>query len=115
MIIRRNTANPEARALGVPAVRVVISMAIGNLIANRWKTAVIGGMGACATVLLVLGLSLLRDIDGCVQSSITASLSGHIQIYSSNSRDELALLGSVEGGLPRLEPVSDFAKVRSTL
>ena len=41
-------------------------------------------------------------------------VAGHIQIYSSKSKDDLAIFGNM-GGDPELEPLDDYVKVKSRL
>jgi hypothetical protein len=50
-----------------------------------------------------------------MRRSVTGSLSGHIQVYSSQSKGELELMGSMGGGPMDVEPLANFEKVQEAL
>jgi ABC-type lipoprotein release transport system permease subunit len=93
---------------------VVIEIALRNLFASKWKTLIVGGIIGFGAFLIVVGMSLVDGVDHAMRRSVTGSLSGHIQVYSSKSKDDLDLMGGF-GGNGDIEPLTDFAKVRSTL
>ena len=66
-------------------------------------------------MLVVVGTSLLDSVISSMSRSIIGSVSGHIQVYSSRSKDPLEVVGSFnfEGG--DLDEIDDFAKMRETL
>jgi ABC-type lipoprotein release transport system permease subunit len=78
----------------------------------RFKTVVISMLLGSAAFLTVLGLSLLRDVEASMRSSIIESVSGHLQIYSSKAKDELALFGSMIMGRSEVGTLPDFAPIR---
>lgn len=96
-------------------LRVVIEIAFRNLFASKWKTLIVGGIIGFGAFLIVFGMSLLDGVDRAMRRSITGSIAGHIQVYSSLSKDDLEIMGSFGGGTSDLEPLGDFAKVRSVL
>ena len=93
------------------SARVIAEIAFRNLFASKWKTLFIG-LGA---LLVVVGGAVVDGVDRAMRRSVTGSLSGHIQVYSSASKGELELMGSWNGGALEVEPLNDFERVRTAL
>lgn len=93
---------------------VLVQMAFKNLFAHRLKTLIIGGIILFGAALVVVGGALLDSMDQSMQRSIQGSVAGHIQVYSSKSKEELAVFGDF-GGFPDLAPMDDFGKLKKTL
>jgi ABC-type lipoprotein release transport system permease subunit len=94
---------------------VILQIALRNLFASRWKTMIVGGIIAFGAILVVVGTSLLDGIDRAMRGSITGSVAGHIQVYSSKSKDTLEILGGLGGDSPDIEPLPDFEKLHEVL
>ncbi len=92
--------------------RILLEMAMRNLVASRVRTLVVGGIVALGVVVVVLGSSLLDSIDVGMTRSIQGSLGGHVQLYNADSRDPLALYGGTMGESV-LEPIVDFAGLKA--
>ena len=94
---------------------VIAKIAFRNLFASRLKTFIVGGIILFGALLVVVGSSFVDSIVAGMRRSIVGSVAGHIQVYSSKSRDPLEVMGgfSLEG--PDLASLDDFAKVRQTL
>ncbi len=92
--------------------RILLEMAMRNLVASRVRTLVVGGIVALGVVVVVLGSSLLDSIDVGMTRSIQDSLGGHVQLYNAASRDPLALYGGTMGESV-LEPIVDFAGLKA--
>ena len=92
--------------------RILLEMAMRNLVASRVRTLVVGGIVALGVVVVVLGSSLLDSIDVGMTRSIQDSLGGHVQLYNAASRDALALYGGTMGESV-LEPIEDFARLKA--
>lgn len=93
---------------GFELVELTLRVAFRNLWLYRFKTVIIGVLLASGSFLAVLGLSLLTDIEGAMQRSVTESVSGHIQIYSNKAKDELTLFTDGQGGTD-FGTIADFA------
>jgi len=91
--------------------RILLQIALRNLVASRVRTLVVGGIVALGVVVVVLGSSLLDSIDVGMRRSIQGSLGGHVQLYSAKSRDPLALYGGTMGESV-LEPIEDFGRLK---
>jgi ABC-type lipoprotein release transport system permease subunit len=94
---------------------VIIQIALRNLFASRWKTMIVGGIIAFGAILVVVGTSLLDGIDRAMRGSITGSVAGHIQVYSSKSKDALEIMGGLGGDSPDIEPLPEFEKLHEVL
>jgi ABC-type lipoprotein release transport system permease subunit len=92
--------------------RILLEIALRNLVASRVRTLVVGGIVALGVVVVVLGSSLLDSIDAGMTRSIQDSLGGHVQLYNAASRDALALYGGTMGESV-LEPIEDFARLKA--
>jgi ABC-type lipoprotein release transport system permease subunit len=96
-------------------LRVVAEIAFRNLFASRWKTLIVGGIIGFGALLVVVGTSLLDGVDRAMRRSITGSIAGHIQVYSSKSKDELEIMGGFGGEASNLDPLEDFARIKRSL
>jgi ABC-type lipoprotein release transport system permease subunit len=94
---------------------VLAQIAVRNLLASGWKSSIVAGIIGFGAFLVVVGTSLVDGIDGAMRGSITGSLAGHIQVYSSHSHDELDIMGAMSADPPDLAPLEDFAKVNALL
>ena len=94
---------------------VVVQIAFRNLFANRWKTLIVGGIIGFGAFLVVIGTSLLDSVDHSMSRSIIGSVAGHIQVYSSGSKEDLDVMGGFNFDANDIEPLTDFARVRETL
>ncbi len=94
---------------------VLLRMALRNLVVHRVKTGVVGLIMFFGTFLVVSGTSMLDSIRGSMEKSITSSLSGNIQVYSSEAEDPLALFGSMGMSTPDIGEIDDFKPLRETL
>ena len=75
-------------------LKVLLLVAIRNLALHKVKTAVVGGILLAGSFLVVFGLSILGSIENTMSQSIIGSVAGHLQVYSQDAKDELALFGS---------------------
>ncbi len=97
---------------------LLVRLAWRSLYSHRVKSAIVGTLLLLGTVLVVLGSSLVDSIERAMQRSITASLAGHLQVYSAEGRDRLSLFGSGFMGGDDYGRIDDFAalsEVASTL
>lgn len=100
---------------GFATFQLLVQIAMRNLVASRLKTFIIGGIIFVGTVMVVVGGSLLDSVETSMARSVVGSVAGHLQIYSSKSKDELAIFGSMGGGDADLAAIDDFAKIRTAL
>jgi len=94
---------------------VVVQIALRNLFASRYKTLIVGGIIAFGAFLVVMGTSLLDSVDRAMSGSIIGSVAGNIQVYSSQSKEDLDVMGGFAFDANDIEPLPDFARVRKVL
>ena len=95
------------------ALRVIVMMAFRNLRSHRVKSAIVGSIMVFGTALMIVGLSLLDSVEGSMQKVVTSSLAGHLQVYSSEGRDKLALFGELSTSQPDIGEIEDFAALKA--
>ena len=93
----------------------LVMMAARNLSSHRVKSAIIASIMVVGTALLVIGTAMIDSLEASMQRVVTSSLAGHLQVYSSEGRDKLALFGDLSTGLPDLGEIEDFGRVKSIL
>jgi ABC-type lipoprotein release transport system permease subunit len=91
---------------------VILRIAWRNIWLYRVKTIVIGGLLGSGAFILILGLSMTADVAKTLQASISGSIVGDLQIYSSKAKDKLTIFGSSFVGQPDIGVLSDIAPIR---
>lgn len=94
---------------------LLLTLAVRNLWSHRVKTMVVGTILAFGTFLVVIGTALIDSIEDAMEESVTQSVSGQFQVYSSEGRDELALFGGGFMGTDDIGRIDRFERVRETL
>ena len=90
-------------------------IALRNLTSHRVKTAIVGSIMAFGTMLVVVGSSLLDSVEASMQKVVTSSLTGQLQVYSSQGKDELSMFGGLTASQPDIGEIEDFASVKAEL
>jgi ABC-type lipoprotein release transport system permease subunit len=93
---------------------MLIQIAWRNLLASPINL-IIGGLILAGTFLFVVVGGLLDSLNEAMARSVVGSVAGHIQIYSSKSKDELALYGGGMGGDQDLSAVTEFPRIKQAL
>jgi ABC-type lipoprotein release transport system permease subunit len=96
-------------------LRLLCAMAWRNLWSHKAKNTLVGLLMLFGTFLVVVGTSVLDSIDRAMARSITQSVAGHLQVYSKDARDDLALFGSGFMAADDLGLMPDFARVKQAL
>ena len=99
----------------IATLAVIAKIAFRNLFASRLKTMIVGGIILFGAMLVVVGGSFVDSIVAGMRRSIVGSVAGHIQVYSSQSKDPLEVMGGFSLEAPDLAALDDFAKVREVL
>lgn len=100
---------------GLVSLRVLFVLALRSLATHRMKSLIVGGIMFFGTVLLVVGTALLDSVEYSMQRSLTGSVTGELQVYSANARDELAIFGSGSMGGEDIGEIVDFSRVKDVL
>ena len=96
-------------------LRLLTTLGWRNLLTHKLSSAVVGVILFVGTWLLVVGGALLDSIDRSMAQSVVSSLAGHLQVYSTDARDKLALFGSGFIGEDDIGEIADFAEVKAQL
>ncbi|GMV42978.1 MAG: hypothetical protein AMXMBFR64_46940 [Myxococcales bacterium] len=102
------------RIFGLPA-GILVRIGLRNLLAHKAKTLIVGAIILFGTALVVVGNSLLDSVNSSMSQSIVGSLAGHIQVYSKDAKDELALFGDMLMGEGDIGTLPDFTAVKEGL
>ncbi len=96
-------------------LRLLFALAFRSLGAHRTKSFIVGALLFFGAFLVVLGSALLDSVERSMQRSVTASLAGHIQLYSKKARDPLALFGGAQPGADDIGQIENFASLKSAV
>ena len=91
---------------------ILLEIGARNLLARRWKSMIIGGIIGASALVILVGGTIVDNVELGMQRSITDSISGHIQVFSADSKSSLQVLG---GANEDLAPLEDYAKVSKVL
>ena len=95
--------------------RLLAALSLRSLVQHRGKTLIVGGLLAGGTFLLVLGASLLADVEASMERSITGSLVGNVQLVSDQGEDALAFYGPQAGSQQELGVLQDWPRTRDAV
>lgn len=102
------------RIFGLPA-GILVRIGLRNLLAHKAKTLIVGAIILFGTALVVVGNSLLDSVNTSMSQSIVGSLAGHVQVYSDDAKDDLALFGDMLMGEGDIGIIPDFSVVKREL
>jgi len=91
---------------------MLLRIALRNIRLHWVRTLIVGFLLTVGTWLVVVGQAALTAIDVGMQRSVVDTISGHIQIYSGEAKDDLELYQSAAFAAPELGQVDDFAGLR---
>lgn len=92
--------------------RILLLMAFRSLRGHKIKVAIVGSLLAFGTFLLVLGTTLLENVESAMEASITGSITGQIQLVSKNAKDQLAFFGPAAASEQDLAILHDYQRIR---
>jgi len=92
---------------------MLLQVSFRNLFRSRINL-LIGAIIFFGTLLLVVGGAMLDSLLGSMSRSIVGTISGHIQLYSEKSRDEVAIW-PFGGSEPDLSPMQDYLRVETEI
>ncbi|MGM0555151.1 MAG: ABC transporter permease [Myxococcota bacterium] len=95
--------------------KLLLLSAARSVVNHRMKSLIVGFIMMLGTALLVLGTAMLDSVESSMKKTVTSSLAGDMQVYSSNAEDQLALFGEAVFGGDDIGQMPDFAKVRETI
>lgn len=94
---------------------VIARIALRNISSNKVKSSIVASIMIFGTMLLVIGTAMLDSVEASMQKVVTSSLTGQLQVYSAQSKDELSLFGGLTASLPEIGEIEDFSRVKQAL
>ena len=94
---------------------ILFRLALRNLLLHKFKTFIVGAILFLGTVLVIVGTSVLDAIDRSMEESLVNSITAHVQLYSAKAKDDFQVFGSMDGSMPDVGRMMNFAKVKKTL
>jgi ABC-type lipoprotein release transport system permease subunit len=94
---------------------MLLRIALRNLRLHWVRTLIVGLLLGAGTTLIVVGQGAIDAIQAGVRKSVVDTLSGHLQLYSSNAKDELELYQSAALAVPDLGQIDDFEAVKKAV
>ena len=94
---------------------LIVRIAARNLAGSGRKTLNVGAMVAVAVMTAVLADAVVSTVLNGMRRSLVQSVSGDLQIYAAGARDNLSLFGTLDGNVPDIGQIDDFAAVRREL
>lgn len=94
-------------------LRLLIQIAARNLFATKMNI-IIGFIMMLGTFFVLVGSAFIDSIDEGMTKSLQNSIAGHIQVYSSKSKEELSLFGTF-GGDSNIGAITDYSKLKEAL
>lgn len=94
---------------------LLVKLGLQSVAAHKRKSMIVGGLMAFGAFIVVTGTSLLGSIEQSMRGSIVESLTGDIQVYDKDAKDELQLFGGFAMGNPDVGQLEDFHHVRDVL
>ncbi|WP_373046487.1 ABC transporter permease [Vulgatibacter sp.] len=101
--------------MGGISLGLLLRIAMRSLVGHRIKGLIVGTILAFGTFLVVLGTTLLDNVERSMEESITGSLTGHIQLVSKNAKDELAFFGPAAASDQDLSVIADYDRVKKAM
>lgn len=92
-----------------------MALALRSIWSHKIKSLIVGSLMFFGSFLLVMGSAILSSIEDSMERSIVSSITGHLQVYDANARDELALFGGALMGAEDIGHLPDFRAVKETL
>ena len=98
-------------------LQLVFLLSIRSLWSHRIKNLVVGTIIFIGVFLLVTASAMLDSVGRGMESSITASITGHLQLYDKDAQDKLSMMGMMGNFLskPHIGHVADFQTLRNEI
>lgn len=94
-------------------LRILIQIAARNLFATKMNV-IIGFIMMLGTFFVLVGNAFIDSIDEGMTRSLQNSIAGHVQVYSSKSKEELSLFGTF-GGDSNIRAITDYSQMKAAI
>lgn len=96
-------------------LRLIVVLATRNVLAHRVKSLIMGSILFFGTAIIVFGRAFIQSVEVAMETSITSSLAGHLQLYAKDAKDELALFGGGPFGSSDIGEIAEGGATLDTL
>lgn len=98
-------------------LQLIFQLSVRSLWSHRLKNLVVGTIIFIGVFLLVVANAMLDSVGRGMESSITASITGHLQLYDKNAQDRLSMMGMLGNFLstPNIGHIADFETLRKAI
>ena len=94
---------------------ILVRIALRNLWLHKFKTFVVGFILFSGTALVVWGNAVLDRLDQTMAMAIVNSVSGHLQVYSADAKDEFTIFRGFDSSTKDIGHITNFSEVRKKL
>lgn len=100
--------------MNINTFQLILLVSTRSLWNHRMKNLVVGLIIFFGVFLLVVADAMLDSINQGMESSITASITGHLQLYDANAEDQLSMMGMMGNFLsnPQVGHIQNFKSLR---
>ncbi len=94
------------------SLALALRLALGNVRAYAVKNLIVGSILAFGTLFVVAGAALLNSLERAMQASVTNAITGELQVYSSEARDPLSVMGDMGMSAADIGEIEDVGRLR---
>ncbi len=96
-------------------LKLLVYLALRSIWAHKVKSTIVGTLMLFGTMLVVSGTALFDSVENSISRSVIQSLAGHLQVYSADAPDKLAIYGGGAMGSNDYGMVPNFKEVKDVI
>jgi ABC-type lipoprotein release transport system permease subunit len=96
-------------------LQLLLSLSLRNLRTHKISTFIVGAIIFFGSWLSVCGSAFLHSLETTLANTLISSVAGHLQVYSAQAHDDLALFGSGFSAVDDVGQMKNFAQVKDVL
>jgi ABC-type lipoprotein release transport system permease subunit len=100
---------------GAPMLKILLILSVRSLRTHKITTFIVGSIIFFGTWMMIFGTALVDSLERSLEKTVISSVTGHLQVYSSKARDDLAMFGSGFIAVDDVGEMPVFGRVKSTL
>ncbi|MBK8201445.1 MAG: hypothetical protein IPK68_03685 [Bdellovibrionales bacterium] len=90
---------------------MILKIAARNVFLHRVRTLIVGIILSFGAFLAILGHSFVDGVSSGMKNSTTQSITGDLQIYSSEAKENLSVFGNMDGSPTDVGHLDNFQKI----
>lgn len=96
-------------------LKLLATLGVQSLRAHKTKSLIVGGLMGFGAFLVVLGGSLQSSLERSMRMSIVESVTGDVQMYAKDAKDQLAMFGGMNFGSEDLGEIKKISDVKDKI